>query len=155
MNEDLVKPFWKQFVTEHPELANEDTPYSDEYFGDDKKTARQFLDLVKSGDKTATCALYRMFEYYEESVPDEGSFHVITTFDGQPEAIIQVTDIDIIPFRAVPEDIAEQESGNTKDFDDWYNEYEAIFTRAMESIGETFEDDLPVVCQQFKLVYKQ
>lgn len=155
MNEDLVKQFWQQFVSERPELANEDTPYKVEYFGDGEAMARELLDLIKAGEKTATCSLYRMYEYHDEKVADEGSFNIVTDYQGNPEAIIRITDIDIIPFRSIPEDIAEKEGEGDQSYEYWYEAHENFFSREMDSISETFEDDLPVVVEQFDLVYKQ
>ncbi|GAA0466444.1 ASCH domain-containing protein [Alkalibacillus silvisoli] len=155
MNEDLVKAFWDKFVQNNPHLANENTPYTTWAFGSDEKLARELLDLVKSGDKTATCSLFRMYEVEDEPLPTEGEFNVITDWNGNPEAITRTTDIDIIPFRAVPEDFAYKEGEGDKSYEYWHEAHVRFFTEELKTINEPFEDDLPVVCEQFELLYQE
>ncbi|GEN44399.1 ASCH domain-containing protein [Alkalibacillus haloalkaliphilus] len=155
MNEDLVKNFWHKFVQENPQLADENTPYTSWAFGSNEEQARELLDLVKSGDKTATCSLYRMYEVEDAPLPTEGEFNVITDWSGNPEAVTRTTDLDIIPFLAVPEDFAEKEGEGDKSYEYWHDAHVEFFTEELKSINEEFEDDLPVVCEQFELLYKE
>ncbi len=150
-----MKEFWQEFEQTLNKREREDAQYEVWAFGADENMARELLDLVKSGDKTATCSLFRMYEVEGESLPQEDDYNIITDWSGHPEIITRTTSVDIIPFNKVPEDFAYKEGEGDKSYEYWHREHVAFFTKEMTSINETFEDDQPVVCEEFEVVFQK
>ena len=103
-------------------------------------------------EKTATCSGY-LFTKEQEPLPKPGQYAVILDSQEEPKAIIEITQVDIMPMNEVPESFAKAEGEGDLSYDYWYKEHEEFFTEALEPYGLTFKEDMLLVCERFKLVY--
>ena len=69
-----------------------------------------------------------------------------------PVAIIHVTNVSLIPMNEVPEDFVLAEGEG--DFDYWWNAHKQFFSRGLEVHGLSYTENLLLVCERFKVVYK-
>lgn len=154
MNEKSVKNMWQNFLsTLNPEEAKHAT-YEAWAFGDGPELANELAQLVKSGDKTATCSLYQSYIDENEELPKVGEYNIITDWDGQPILITRTMKVELIPFNEVTKEFAYKEGEGDKSYDYWRREHIKFFNRELADKNQTFEEKMYVVCEEFKVVYE-
>jgi len=116
-------------------------------FGGTVEESDALLAQVLSGTKTAVTGLLE--EYDDgEPLPHKGDLSIILDAEGTPRALIQTTDVLVIPFGEVTEDQAAAEGEG--DLESWRTAHRAFWEH--ESYEVT--DGTRVVWEQFTVVYK-
>ena len=60
----------------------------------------------------------------------------------------------VLPFNKITEEYAELEGEGDKSLKYWKKVHKEIFTKELETAGLTFSEDMRVICEQFKVVYR-
>ena len=109
--------------------------------------------LVRSGVKTATASAYSLYALEGEPLPQPSDLSVI--LDGRGEAVcaIRTTRVRVVPFDQVDARHAFLEGEGDRSLAHWRQVHRRFFTREMEAAGLAFTEDMPVVCEEFELVY--
>ena len=154
MNEptEAVRAFWEAFRQEHSEISP-DTLYDAWFFGDSREAADELVELVVSGQKTATASLGWEYEAEGEALPKVGGYSVITNFDGEPRCVIQTSEVRILPYDEVEADFASDEGEGDRSLEYWRQAHWRFFSRVCARIGRQPDLKMPVVCERFRLVY--
>lgn len=108
--------------------------------------------LVIDGIKTATCSGHIFYELENEPLPVVGQYDIILNSQDEPVAIIQTTEVDILPMNEVPEDFAIAEGEGDRTYRYWKEVHVKFFTNELQAVGLQFTEDMLLVCQRFKLV---
>ena len=122
-------------------------------FGATAEHADGLLQLVLEGTKTATATALWDFEAEGEELPQADTLSIILDGSGQPRALIESTDIRVVPFDEVDEEHAWLEGEGDRSLAHWRDVHERYFT---EHAGHDrgFARDMPVVLERFKVVYQ-
>lgn len=151
-----LETFWQRYLDEQPPGPGRPAQkYPAWYFGDNPTLAHDLADLVLAGVKTATCTMLAEFEHDQEPLPLEGAREIFTDFDGIPLGIIETTAVEVLPFNQVGADFAAAEGEGDRTYAYWHAAHTRYFTRRCAVLGLDFREDIPVVCQRFRLVYPQ
>ena len=67
--------------------------------------------------------------------------------------MIRTTKVYCRPFREVSAEHAFKEGEGDRSLDYWREVHRDFFTREMDAAGLTFDEDMPVVCEEFLRVY--
>lgn len=137
-------------------MANHPAPperYPAWYFGDSPALADALGELVLAGIKTATCTLLAEFEHEAEPLPCPGERAVVTRYDGQPMCIIEMTEVEVLPFKAVTAEFAYAEGEGDRSLEFWLQEHTRCFTRWCAQLGLEFSPEMMVVCERFRRIY--
>ena len=110
-------------------------------------------ELVLNGIKTATASAYPLYEQEQEPLPKAGDYSVILNTKGEAVCIIRTTKVYVVPFREVSADHAFREGEDDRSLESWREVHRDFFTREMNAGGLTFDEDMPVVCEEFMRVY--
>ncbi len=123
-------------------------------FGDSPELADELLDLILAGKKTATCS--SVWEYQEEGseIPFVGMRSVILNGSDEPKCIIETTEVTIRKFAEVDTDFAAEEGEGDKTLNYWREAHRRFFSRTLPKIGREFSENMPLVCERFKVIYK-
>ena len=105
------------------------------------------------GQKRATAGLLWTNERTNKPLPKVGSLSVVTDWQGAPLCIIESTHIEVLPFDAVSDGFAALEGEGDKTLRDWREAHWRFFSRECQRIGKEPDPQMPVVCEQFKVVY--
>ncbi|MDD4797229.1 MAG: ASCH domain-containing protein [Eubacteriales bacterium] len=133
----------------------EDLPlYSSFFFGLDEFVAQPLLQLVLAGKKRATASSLFAFLIQQEALPRPGDLSVITDFAGRPHCVIQTTRVTILPFSAMTYDICRRE-GEDDTLESWQRGHVRFFTAEGDQLGYAFHWDMPVVFEDFDLIWPQ
>ncbi|MGO9933455.1 MAG: ASCH domain-containing protein [Steroidobacteraceae bacterium] len=80
-------------------------------------------------------------------------FCIILCGDGNPVAIIERTDLRMVPFESVDEAFAVAEGEGDESLTYWRQAHAEYFPRVCNRLGETFAAITPVLCQTFRLLW--
>ena len=120
-------------------------------FGDSPDILAQ---LVVHGEKTATASAYPLYEADKEPLPEVGSYSVVLDSKEEAVCVIQCTKVYVVPFNEVSENQAYKEGEEDKSLQYWRKVHSDLFKVWMDEAGLKFDDTMPVVCEEFKGVYK-
>lgn len=83
-----------------------------------------------AGRKTATAGLHGVFE--DEPTPDPGDRFVVEDETGTPRAIVEVTEVHIVPANEIDLQFALDEGEGFETVQDWHEAHERFFERTIE-----------------------
>ncbi len=107
--------------------------------------------LVLQGKKTACSSAYDLYLYENAPLPQVGAYSVVT--DGKEEAVcvIRTTLVYVCAFdKVAPLHAAKEGEGSLAE---WRKAHEAFFARELNKAGMEFNKKIPVVCEEFEVVY--
>ncbi len=122
-------------------------------FGDSPGLADELASLVVHGPKRATAGLLLEHERDGEPVPVPGDHWIVLDGHGEAVCIIRTTGVQIKPFNTVDESFAWLEGEGDRSLAEWRRGHDRYFRRRCQQLGVPFSDDLPVVCEEFDLVW--
>lgn len=125
-------------------------PYEAWCFGDDPDG---LASLVLAGRKTATASAFPIYAAEGEALPQAGEYSVILDSRGNAVCVIRTTRVYVTPFHAVPASHAAREGEGDLSLAFWRRTHRAFFQKDMEQAGLQFDEQMPVVCEEFEKVY--
>jgi uncharacterized protein YhfF len=150
--DELWNSYLETLPADHPHRSAGYTAWA---FGDGPELAQELADLVVAGIKSATASLAQAYEIDNEPVPQPGDLSVILDGDDQPVCIIETTEVRQSRFGDVDAQFAWDEGEDDRSLASWREGHIRFFTRACQEYGCTVDDDLLVVLERFRLVYRR
>ena len=123
-------------------------------FGVGEEMANELGSLVVEGIKTATCSLFWENEAGQEVLPEVGDLSIILDGRGEPLCLIETTSVEIKLFNAVDAQFAYDEGEGDRSLEYWRQAHWHFFGRTCAEIGKQLSEEMPVVCERFRLVHK-
>lgn len=151
-SQDKINIFWKTFLTETG--RSDLTEYLEVFhFESTEKLANELLHLVLIGKKKATASSLWGYEIEGEHVPKVGDLSIVTDWEGVPRCVIETISVLIIPFSDISYDICKRE-GEDDTLESWCKGHIHFFKEEGNKLGYEFRDDMPVVFEDFEVVYQ-
>jgi uncharacterized protein YhfF len=151
---DAAKQFWRRFEAETGIRATERF-YGAGHFDDNESSANELAQLVLEEKKRATAGLLWAAEKDGTAPPSPGSLSIITNWSGRPICVIETTSVEIVPFGEVTEEFAAAEGEGDGSLSYWRATHWAYFERVCARIGRQVDRVMPVVCEHFKVIYRE
>jgi uncharacterized protein YhfF len=85
---------------------------------------------VLAGEKTATAGLHGVFE--DDPTPEIGDRFRLEDARGVTRAIVEVTEVRVIPASEIDEQFARDEGEGFESVEDWHEAHELFFERTIE-----------------------
>lgn len=126
---------------------------SADFFCADEENANLCAQLVRDGEKQATCGLAYWYDSGEEVQPQVGDLLIVLDWQQKPVAIVELTKIERKAFGAIDADFAALEGEGDKSYSWWRKAHWDFFSRELSGLGQTMSDDVEIVTEQFKLVW--
>lgn len=146
--------FWKRYLDTLPAGHAHRSARPDVFaFGDSPGLADELAALVASGKKRATASLPVEFTSGGLPLPRVGDVSIVTTGDGRPVAIIELTDVRHTPFGEVDGAFAAAEGEGDGSLEWWRSAHRAYFSRICARHGGTFDEATVVICQRFRVLF--
>lgn len=143
-----VTRFWSDAREVHAALPLE--PPEAWAFGATPEHADQLLDLVLSEVKTGTASSLQDYEAVDEAPPAVGGVSIVLDGAGIPRAVLEVTDVDVVPFDQVTAEHARAEGEDDRTLASWRRIHEQFWR---EHSAHGFAPDMPVVCESFRVLH--
>jgi uncharacterized protein YhfF len=155
MSNDAIEAYWQEFLATLPS----DSPYRSkryisEEWGDSPEMADELGALIAAGTKTATCSSLWEWEAEGESIPEPGLITVVLDGRGQPLGIVETVEVTVREYNEVDADFAREEGEGNLSLEYWREVHKSVFSRYLPKIGKEFSEDMPLVCERFRLIYK-
>ena len=155
MADRSIEAFWHRYLAASGNRATDHDAPEAWSFGDNPALADELCQLVLAGIKTATCSLLWEYEADGEAIPQEGQLSIILDGQGNPRAVIETTQVIIQPFNQVDTSFAYEEGEDDRSLESWRREHWRYFSRTSQSKGWQLDEFMPLVCEQFCLIYKE
>lgn len=147
-----IETFWEDFLL--LKGLDRNTKYLESFHFDlNEKSANELLELVLIGKKRATASSLWNYEISETTPPKVGDYSIVTDWDGNPRCVIMTTKISILAFKDMTFDICKLE-GEDDSLESWRNNHIKFFTKDGEILDYTFTEDMPVLFEEFEVVYQ-
>ena len=146
-----VEQFWKLFLQQHHK--DESLQFLESFHFDvTKESANHLLALVLSGKKQATASSLLVYNN-DIIMPKVGDYSIVCDWEGNPHCIIETTNITILPYKEITYDICKRE-GEDDTLESWQENHKRFFTVEGKEMGYSFSEEMPVVFEDFKVVFK-
>lgn len=110
-------------------------------------------NLARIGQKRATAHMALDFERSRVPRRAVGDHWIVLTAANAPLCLVRVTKIETTPFREVTPEFAASEGEGDLSWDYWATVHQRYFEKQLAGWGETWRDDLPIVCESFELLW--
>ncbi|MFD1063524.1 ASCH domain-containing protein [Winogradskyella litorisediminis] len=148
-----VVNMWRAYVEANPKLEKKDLPDS-WYFHDNKSDANRLGKLVASGKKKAASGLYKWYKDANADLPKVGTKHIITDFDGEALAIIEIRKVDTMPFYKISKEYAALDMGTSENaLEKWKKVHWDFFEATLKESNDEPSKEMLVVCEWFETVW--
>ena len=148
-----IKEFWTEFSAS---LGHDPSDRFCEafHFDDNAPSAEELAELVLCGRKRATAALVWAYESAGKLIPIPGDLSVVTRFSGEPLCVIETRKVRIVAFNEVSAEFAATEGEGDGTLEYWQRAHTAFFGRECKRLAREFSADMPVVCEEFAVVFR-
>ena len=121
------------------------------HFCDNQHDADELASLVLAGNKRATAS--SLWEYGADPLPKPKDLDIVTFWSGRACCVICTSQIEIKPFREVSAEFAAREGEGDGSLEYWRRVHWAYYERVLQPLTKAPSYDMPVVCQEFEVVY--
>lgn len=145
-----IESFWQAFLrtTGRPP---ETTYFDCFHFDRNERSANELLALVLSGQKRATAS--SLYAFLSGEAPKPGNLSIVTDWDGNPHCVIATKTVQVIPFCEMTFEICSRE-GEDACLETWQAGHRRFFTQDGKEMGYEFTEDMPVIFEDFEVVYR-
>ena len=154
-NQTAIEHFWQTYLATLPFNAEPTPPPDPWIFGDSPRLADELAALIMAGTKTATCAALWEYEAGGEPLPQPGQRGILQDGAGRPLAVVQTVEVQIKPYDQVDAAFAYEEGEGDRSLAYWREAHRRFFTRTLAVIGREFDETMPLVCERFRVLYRQ
>lgn len=144
-----AEEMWSIFSKEN-NLENEE--YEAWAYGD---SPDKLAELTLNGIKTATCSAYYWYDAEGEELPKVGEYSVILNSKEEAVCVTETTRIYVERFKDISEEHAYKEGEGDRSLEYWRKVHTDFFTKELGEVGVSFSEEMQLVCEEFKVVYKQ
>ena len=152
MTDSQIETYWESFLVAHPEHRGK--PYIAEPFGDNPALADELGNLVLSGLKSATCSAVWNYEAEGGPFPQVGTLWLVLSGLNEPMCVVETIEVTFRAYNEVDADFARAEGEDDLTLESWRAGHKRFFTRTLAPIGKEFSEDMPLVCERFRVIYK-
>lgn len=153
---DPLDAYWQRFLASLPEESPyRRRSYTAEAWGDAPEMAQELADLIAAGTKTATCSCVWEWEAAGKPLPEAGYLTLVLDGAGAPVCIIETLHVEVKPYHQVDAAFAYQEGEGDRSLAYWRDAHWRYFSRALAALGRQPTQDMPLVCEQFRLIYQE
>jgi uncharacterized protein YhfF len=112
------------------------------------------MELIVEGKKIATTGCLWSYEYDKEEPYENGDLTIVTDMNGKPGCIIRTKNSVIKKFSEITFEDAKKEGEGDCSYEYWKKVHLVFCKNECERIGKVFSEEIPVVFEEFEVVYK-
>jgi uncharacterized protein YhfF len=155
VTEDSVKFYWQKFLsTLPPESPYHAKTYLAEGWGDSPEMADELGALIAQGTKTGTCSALWEWEAEGNPIPEVGLITIALDGRGEPLCIVETVEVTLRNYNEVDAEFARAEGEGDLSLKYWRAVHKRFFTRVLSKFGREFSEEMPLVCERFKVIFK-
>lgn len=148
-----ISRIWRSYLASIQQLPDDAPAPPAWHFCDNEDDANECLRLVLSGEKRATAPSVWELEAAGDPLPEVGDLNIITDWNGEARCIIRTTEVTILPFASVSAEHARLEGEGDGSLAYWREVHRAYYGRVLTGTNRAFDPQMPVVFEQFEVVF--
>lgn len=146
-----VEEFWNEFLAVNNKSF--DTNFLEAFhFEFTEELTNKLLQLVLDGKKKATSSSLLAYEVDNSRIPQVGDYSIVTDWNGNPRCVIETIAVKVLPFKDITYDLCKLE-GEDDNLKSWQDGHQRFFIQDGIELGYPFSKEMPVVFEEFKVVY--
>jgi uncharacterized protein YhfF len=150
-----VEAYWQSFLSTLPHDSSYlGRTYIAEGWGDSPAMADELGALIVQGSKTATCSSFWEWEAEGNPIPKAGYLTIALDGRGEPLCIVETVEVTIHKYNEVDADFAREEGEGDLSLNYWREAHRNYFSRVLKKIDREFSEEMPLVCERFRVIYK-
>lgn len=148
-----VAAYWERYLAAN-NLKPEEVTFSGELaFENTSSVGSEQLAMLLSGKKTASFSAFDAYAINREPLPVVGELYVVVDKAEEPCCIIELVDVQVLPFNAVTWEMAQKE-GEDESLSAWQDKQREYLQEEADICGFPFTDDARVVFEAFRVIYR-
>jgi uncharacterized protein YhfF len=152
-DDTALEQFWNDYVRSHPSLQG--LRYYEAFrFGNTQQLADELAALVLSEVKTATSSLLWTIEQEKKPLMQAGDYSIVTDWKHRPVCIIQTTEVNIVLFKEIDAQFASDYGEGERTLAWWKQHHWDYYRQECAYLGRPATEEMPLVCERFRVVYK-
>ena len=128
--------------------------FSSDYFCADEYNANLCAELIRIGQKRATCSLSYWYESGEEPKPTVGHLQVVVDWQGQPVCIIEIISVETCKYNEVTAEFAYAEGEGDRSLEWWRKAHWDFFAKEAEVLDIDPDVNMMLLLERFHVVYQ-
>ena len=154
MNDVQIEAYWQTFLDTLPvDSPWRQATYGAEAWGDSPQLAQELAELIVTGIKTATCSALWEWQAENASLPEAGTITIVLDGQQRPVGIVEIVEVKIRAYNEVDAQFAYEEGEGDRSLNYWREAHWRFFGRTLPDIGKVATQDMPLVCERFRLIY--
>lgn len=141
------KEMWNAYRAVNPGAGDDYEPWA---YGD---APDLLAELTRTGVKTATSSAGPLYALEGEPLPEVGEYSVILDSRDEAVCVIRTAKMYTTSFDQVSAEHARREGEGDRTLDYWRRVHEEFFRAELAEAGLEFSHEMPVVCEEFEVVY--
>jgi len=129
--------------------------FSSDYFCADEHNANLCAELIKIGQKTATCSLSHWYGSGEEAMPTAGHLMVVIDWARNPVCIIEINSVEKCKYNEVTSEFAYEEGEGDRTLEWWRKAHWDFFAKECSDLGIEPNENMTLVLERFHLVFNE
>lgn len=128
--------------------------FSSDYFCGEQHNANLCAQLIRIGQKTATCSLKYCYELDDEPMPAIGHLQVVTDWNGKPICIIEIESVAECKYSDVSAEFAYLEGEGDRSLQWWRKAHWGFFVQNCAELNIEASEEMMLVLERFRVVYQ-
>lgn len=128
--------------------------FSADYFCADEHNANLCANLIRIGQKTATCSLKYWYELDDEPFPQVGHLMVVTDWSSTPVCIVEIDSVKECKYSDVSEHFAYLEGEGDRTLAWWRKAHWGFFAKECEELKIEPCEDMMLILEIFRVVHR-
>ncbi|MEH6533932.1 MAG: ASCH domain-containing protein [Photobacterium frigidiphilum] len=128
--------------------------FSSDYFCADEHNANLCAELIRIGQKTATCSLNYWYESDEEPKPTVGHLLVVVDWNGKPICIVEIDSVEKCKYSEVTAEFAYAEGEDDRSLEWWRKAHWDFFAKECIELGIEPNENMVLVLERFHVVHQ-
>jgi uncharacterized protein YhfF len=155
MTQEAIEAYWQKFLsTLPPDSPCHSKSYIAEGWGDSPGLADELGALIAQETKTGTCSALWEWDAEGNPIPEKGLVTIVLDGRGEPLCIVETVEVTIRNYNEVAADFARAEGEGDLSLEYWRAAHKNFFSHTLAKIGKEFSEDMPLVCERFRVIYK-
>ena len=155
MTDESINAYWQTFLSTRPaDSAYHSKTYVAEGWRDSPAMADELGALIVQRLKTATCSSLWEWEAEGNPIPQKGLVTIALDGRREPLCIVETVEVTIRNYNEVDPNFAHDEGEGDLSLQYWREAHKNYFSRVLPKIGREFSEEMPLVCERFKLIYR-
>ncbi len=149
-----TKAFWQEYLDSllNPVDAAHRL-YDIMHIGNSDASADEGATLIKQGVKTTTSSLLWEYQASNTPLPEVGSLCIVINGRGDPVCVVETVSVEIKAFAEVDASFAHDYGEWDRTLESWRAHNWALKAEKCRALGRAPTQDMPLVCERFKVVY--